>query len=110
HRHDRPVDEELGHGALLPDLGYGQLDLRTGPDLVEFLDDDPLARLQPLLDDPEVADSLAELNLSHVHRVVGADHGALMDPVQLLDGSLRNKERVFPEIDHGADLHELAGP
>src|SRR5467141_2662618 len=110
HRHDRPVDEELGHDALLPDLGYGQLDLRTGPDLVESLDDDPLAWLHPLLDDPEGADSLAELNLSHVHRLVGADHGDLMDPLQILDGSLRNKDRVLLEIDHGADLHELAGP
>ena len=121
HRHDRPVDEELGHGALLlrravrgvsarlPALGHGRLDLRTGLDLVESLDDDPLARLQPLLDDPEGADSLAELNLSHVHRLVGADHGDLMDALEVLDGPLGNKERVLPEIDHGAHLHELAG-
>src|SRR2546430_12289038 len=97
-------------GALLPGLGHGQLDLRTGPDLVESLDDDPLARPQPLLDDPERADSLAELNPSHVHRLVGADDGDLMEPLQVLDGSLRDKERVLPEVDYGAYLHELAGP
>src|SRR5256884_5141260 len=110
HRYDGPVDEELGHGALLPGLGHGQLDPRTGPDLVESLDDDPLARLQPLFDDPERADSLAELNPSHVYRLVGADDGDLMDPLQVLDGSLRDKERVLPEVDYGAYLHELTGP
>src|SRR5206468_324155 len=120
HRHDRPVDEELGHGALLPDLGYGQLDLRTGPDLVESLDDDPLAWLHPLLDDPERADPLAELNLSHVHRPVGQDdaevpqslRGPTPAPSQILllaDGDLDvDRVELGDRGERGAGLDQVA--
>jgi len=75
--------------------------------LSESLDDDPLAGLQPLLDDPEGADSLADLNRRTSTVSVGPDHGDLMDVLQVLHGALRNEERVLRRSIGGAHLHEL---
>src|SRR5215212_11000675 len=51
----------------------------------ESFDDHLLARVQPFLDDPVRADARAELHRPHVRRVVRADHGHLVDALQLVD-------------------------
>src|SRR6266446_5682202 len=95
--------------ARPPGLGQRGLDPLAGFHSVDSLDDDPLARFQPLPDDPQGADSLAELNLSHVHRIVGPNHGDLMDALQILHGALRNEQRAFFHVDDGSHLRVLAG-
>src|SRR5947209_18927149 len=96
--------------ALARPLGLGQrgIDLLAGFHSVDSLDDDPLARLQPLPDDPEGADALADLDGSKVHRLVASDHGALVDALLVQDGTLRNELRAFFHAYDGAHLSILA--
>src|SRR5256712_2171590 len=97
--------------ALARPLGLGQrgFDLLASLYSVDSLDDDPLARLQPLPDDPEGADALADLDGSKVHRLVASDHGDLVDALLVQDGPLRNEQRAFFHADDGAHLRILAG-
>src|SRR5260221_11614457 len=97
--------------ALARPLGVGQrgLDLLAGFHSVDSLDDDPLARLQPLPDDPEGADALADLDGSKVHRLVASDHGDLVDALLVQDGQLRNEQRAFFRVAYGAHLSVLTG-
>src|SRR5260370_16992803 len=85
--------------ARPPGLGQRGLDLLAGFHPVDSLDDDPLARRQPLPDDPEGADSLAELNLSHLHRILVPNHPHLIDALQILHGALRNEQRALFHVD-----------
>src|SRR5207248_2159788 len=88
---------------------------RRRPDLlassrpIHPLDDDPLPGVQPLRDEPEGADARVDLDRAHFDRVVGFDHRDLMDPLQILDGPLRDQERILPRLDDGPDLRVLAG-
>src|SRR5438552_4018788 len=97
--------------ALARPLGLGQrgFDLLAGFHSVDSLDDDPLARLQPLPDDPEGADALADLDGSKVHRLVASDHGDLVDALLVQDSPLRNEQRAFFRVADGAHLLVLAG-
>src|SRR6266850_6784974 len=97
--------------VLARPLGLGRRgrDLLAGFHSVDSLDDDPLARLQPLSNDPEGADALADLDRSKVHRLVGSDHGDLVDALLVQDGPLRNEQRAFFRVDDGAHLRVLAG-
>src|SRR5260370_2126746 len=67
--------------ALARPLGLGQrgFDLLASLYSVDSLDDDPLARLQPLPDDPEGADPLADLAGPKVPLPVPSPHPPLVD-------------------------------
>src|SRR5258708_37340207 len=97
--------------ALARPLGLDQcgLDLLAGFHSVDSLDDDPLARLQPLLDDPEGADALSDLDLPKVHCLLGSDHRDQVHALLVQDGPLRNEQRLFPGSYEGAHLRVLAG-
>src|SRR5205809_6559966 len=87
-----------------------QPDFLAGTYPVAALDDDPLAGLQPLGHHPQRANSHVDLDRADVDRVVGADHGDLMNALNVLDGTLRDQERGLLHLDDGADLRVLAGP
>src|SRR5207247_11299053 len=69
----------LGSRAGLPRRVRRQPDFLAGAPPVASLDDDPLAGLQPLGHHPQRANSHVDLDLADVDRVVGADHGDLMN-------------------------------
>src|SRR5438067_11554677 len=83
-------------------------DLLAGARSIDALDDDPLAGLQPLRDDPERAHARVDLDGADVDRVAGPDHRDLMDSLQILDGALGHEERVLLHLDDGPDLGVLA--
>src|SRR2546426_85654 len=70
-REDRSIDEELGHAS--PSIRRGGIGVRTrrharsGPHFLETVDDDPVARLHALLDDPALADAVAGHDASRLH-------------------------------------------
>src|SRR5438093_8514267 len=86
-----------------------QSDFLAGAYPVAALDDDPLAGLQPLGHRPQRANPHIDLDRADVDRVVGADHGDLMNALPVLDGTLRDKARALPHLHNGADLGVVAG-
>jgi hypothetical protein len=76
-RENRSIDEELGHGSLSVRGDRVVVGARchacARPDLLQAVDDDRFAGLQPLLDDPPLIDSLAGDDASRDHGVVGSD-------------------------------------
>ena len=136
HRHDGPVDEELGHasrssacvvrsswkdgaasgGPRLPPRpgGFGShrrgLHHGTGSHVLQAGDDDPLAGLEPLGDDPEGAHAWPDLDRADLHRVVRPDHAHLELPLHVLHGPLGHEERAGLQAGGGAHFGILAGP
>src|SRR5262249_14652052 len=84
-------------------------DLLARADPVASLHDDPLAGLQPFCPRPQRANLPVDLDLADVDRVVRANHRDLPNPLHVLDGALRNQERIFLHLDDGLDLRVLAG-
>src|SRR5437879_6172916 len=78
-------------------------------DAVQTVDDDALARLQPLVDHPLVVDLHPRLDLAGAHRVAVADDRDLVRPLHLLDRALRDDDRVLLRLEGGAYLRELPG-
>src|SRR5438093_12222385 len=76
-----------------------QPDFLAGTYPVAALDDDPLAGLQPLRHRPQRANPHIDLDRADVDRVVGADHGDLMNALHVLDGTLRDQERGLLHLD-----------
>src|SRR5437879_1071550 len=93
-----------------PGGGHGlDPNLLAGARAIEALDDDPLARLQPLRDDPQGAHARARFHGPYLDRVVGLDDGDLMHPLDVLHGPLGDEERVLLHLDDGTNLRVLAG-
>ena len=61
---------------------------------LEAFGDDLLARLEPLLDDPERVDPRADLHVPERDLAVGADDGDAVKILQFLHGALRHEERA----------------
>src|SRR5437870_12297889 len=100
-------------GGLLPRAAFGGLarrqpDLLAGSHPVAALHDDPLAGLEPLGDDPERADARVHLDRPHVNRLVGPDDRHLVDALDVLDGALRNQQRILLHLDDGPHFRVLA--
>src|SRR5438093_10696749 len=68
-----------------------QSDFLAGAYPVAALDDDPLAGLQPLGHRPHRANPHIDLDRSAVDRVFGADHGALMNTLNVLTCQLQDQ-------------------
>ena len=73
-------------------------------------DDDLLARLEPLLDDPERVDARADLDVAERDLAVGADDGDAVQVLQLLHGALRHEERAGLGVEQQPRAAVLAGP
>src|SRR5207302_3527702 len=82
-------------------------DLLTGSYPVATLDDNPLARLQPLRDDPQRSNALIDLDRPDVDRVVGLEDGHLVHSLNVLHGPLGNEDRILLYLDHGPYLRVL---
>src|SRR5262249_28204414 len=106
-RSHRGADNDLRGGGL----GHGRLRIHHHPGLhfLSPLDHDPLARLEPLRDDPHVPDLLADFHRAHVYFIVGPDHRDLRAALQLLDRLLRHKHRPLPGLGRDSDLGVLTG-
>src|SRR4029079_365248 len=76
------------------------LDLHAGASLLQTLDDDAIARGQPLVDDPQGADPLAGVHGAHLDGAVLLHHGDVVVALQLLDGALRDEHGVLLDF-HG---------
>ena len=75
---------------------------------MQSLDDDLFARLQPRLDDPEIADAIAGLHHALFHRSIGFyDHDAV-EPLNLLHRELGNKQGVFLDLGYESGFPILA--
>src|SRR2546427_11944285 len=70
---------------------------------------DPLARLEPLRDDPPVPDLLANFHRADVYFILGPYYQYLIAALQLLDRLLRHKHRPFPGLGRNPDLGVLTG-
>src|SRR5919108_4736992 len=96
----------LGH-RLSPCLcGFGihrrRLHHGTGSHVLEAGDDDPLAGLESLVDDPEGAHAWPDLDRADLDRVIRPDHAHLEIPLQVLHGPLGHEERAGPQAGGGA--------
>src|SRR5712691_11465735 len=98
--------KNLAIAGLLRGLGPNLL---AGARAVDALDDDPLARLQSLRDDPQRAHARARLHGPYLDCVVGLDDGDLVHALDVLHGPLRDEERVLLHLDDGPNLGVLAG-
>src|SRR5215813_4181964 len=96
----------LGGGAA----GFLRDDRHARPHALQALDDDPVARLQALLDDPEVSVDRPRLDDLDRHLVVRAHNGDLVAALQLRDRSLRHEDRAFLHVHGDPHLGVLAGP
>src|SRR6476620_2162973 len=70
------------------------LDWDPRPQLAGALDDDAFARLQPLLDDPVVADAVIRDDLPHIDFVLRTDDIHRFQTLQLLYGLLRDTDCI----------------
>src|SRR5689334_9848830 len=83
-------------------------DRHARPDPLDALDDDPVAGLQALLDDPLVAVDGSGLDDLDGDLVVRADDADLVAPLELGDGALRNDDRALLDVHRDAHLGVLA--
>ena len=108
---DRPLDEELGHGASLPRAGGRDgVDEGAGPDLLQPLDDDLLAGPDAVGDQPGVADGPVGDDLPAFHLLLGI-HDKCNRQALLVAGHAhlgdQERVRVHSLVEPGA--HEHAG-
>src|SRR6478672_1991684 len=74
------------------------------------VEDDAVSRLQPFLDDPAVANPLAEIDRADGRVVVGRQHADLMSTLKLRDRALRHEDNLLPDGGLRADAAILPGP
>src|SRR5712691_11585716 len=92
-------------------LRRGRLRIHRHPGFhfLHSFNDDPLARLEPLRDDPPVPDLLANFHRADVYFIIGPYHHHLIAALQLLDRLLRHKQRPLPGLGRNPDLGVLTG-
>src|SRR5438552_7629273 len=71
-------------------------DDHTRPRFLHALDDDPVAGLQTLLDNPALFDALAGDDAARHHLVVRSYRHHRLEPLQFLDGLLRDEDHALP--------------
>src|SRR5262245_49731480 len=76
---------------------------------VASLDDHPLTWFESLCNDRDRSDLHVDLHGTHVDGLVPPDHRDLVNTLHVLDGPLRDQERVLLHLDHGPDLSVLTG-
>src|SRR5438034_2998568 len=81
----------------------------AGFDFLHAFNHDPLARLEPLRDDPHVPDLFANFHRADVYFMLGSYHRHLSAALQLLDRHLWHKHRPFPGLGRDPDLGVLTG-
>ena len=81
-----------------------------GPHPLRALDDHLFAGGEARLDNPDTADAGADRDGLERKLVVAADHGDVVQALQLLHGPLRHEQRVLPGLEDEADAAVLAGP
>src|SRR5882724_9970031 len=103
----------LGHRLSPCRCGFGihrrRLHHGTSSHVLKACDDDPLARLESLVDDPEAAHTWPDLDRADLDRVVRPDHAHQESPLQVLHGPLGHEERAGPQSGGGAHFGKLAG-
>src|SRR5882762_9989752 len=82
--------------------------LLAGSHAIGSFDDDSLAGLEPLRDDPLRAYARVDLDRPYLDRLVGLDDGDLLHPLHVLHSPLGNEERVLLHLDHRPYLGVLA--
>src|SRR5262249_23498202 len=81
----------------------------TRSHILQACDDDPLARLESLVDDPEAAHTWPDLDWADLDRVVRPDHAHLETPLLVLHGPLGHEERPSLQPGGGTHFGKLAG-
>src|SRR5947208_14038936 len=79
------------------------------PRFLHALDDDPVAGLQTLLDNPALFDALAGDDAARHYLVVGSHRQHRLEPLQLPDRLLRDKDRVLLFAASHSHAAELTG-
>src|ERR1019366_8771584 len=72
-------------------------------------DDDAIAGLQTLIDEPKAAELRTDLHGPDLCLVALADDGDLISPLHLVDGALEHEDRAAPDLRDRADLRVLTG-
>src|SRR5437867_12044942 len=73
-------------------------------DFLHAFNHDPLARLEPLRDDPHVPDLFANFHRADVYFMLGSYHRHLSAALQLLDRHFRHKHRPSPGLGRDPNL------
>ena len=111
-RDDRPPDEKLGH-AYAPAFPAGfatGFTCTPGPHPLHPIHDHPLAGLEPLGHDVEVADPLVHLDGPEPDLVTALHHQHRLGALLLLHGELRHEDGVGAALDDPAYTRELSRP
>ena len=103
----RPVH---GRRTWRRDIGGGDVHRRPGRHADRAVDDDPLAGLQALVDEPVVALPVADFDDPLLDLFVLADHPDEVALGTLLHGALRHQDGVGTQGTEHAHAHELPGP
>ncbi len=91
-------------------LEWFGIDGHPGFDFLQPFDDDPLAWLESLINDPEIAGPLTNLHGTDVDLVFRRDDGNLVTPLHLSHGPLWHENRLLFGLGHRPYSGELAGP
>src|SRR5262245_17711847 len=85
----------MGRSSVRGGLDRLRIDDQSIAHALQAVDDDALAGLEPVLDDPVVVDPRPRLDGADAHFVLGADDGHLVCALDFLHGALRNDDRVL---------------
>src|SRR5262245_57242561 len=103
----------LGHRMSPCLCGFGiyrrRLHHGTSSHVLKACDDDPLARLESLVDDPEAAHTWPDLDRADLDRVVRPDHAHLEISLLVLHCPLGHEERAGLQSESVAHFGKLAG-
>ena len=81
-----------------------------GFDFLQPFDDDALAWLEPLINNPEITGPLSNFHGTDVDLVFRRDDGNLVTPLHLGHGPLWHENRLLFGLGHRPDPRKLPGP